>query len=179
MSILVDLSIIVIIALCTFIGYKRGLIKASIRILSFFIAIIIALLLYRPVAGMIIDHTIIGDRIQSRIVSSVLPEDASPDDEVRIEDNVRGLVGGAAETTVNNLASNLTVQIVEIGVLLIIFMIVKLVLRFVTVLTDFVTAIPILKQFNEVRRNHIWSDTRSTSCIHDICSISSSGAHVR
>jgi len=76
MSILVDLIIIAIIALCTFVGYKRGLIKASIRILSFFIAIAIALLLYRPVAGVIINHTGLGESIQGRIVTNILPEGA-------------------------------------------------------------------------------------------------------
>ena len=45
MSIVLDLIVILIIALFTFIGYKQGLIKTAIKITSFFIAMIIALIL--------------------------------------------------------------------------------------------------------------------------------------
>ena len=44
MWIVFDLLVIGIIALCTFIGYKQGLVKAIIKILSFVIAIVIALI---------------------------------------------------------------------------------------------------------------------------------------
>jgi len=180
MSILIDLSILAIIALCTFIGYKRGLIKASIRIFAFFIAIIIALLLYRPVAGFIIEHTPIGNSIQNRLVSQILPEGIYPDDEVRVEENFSGILENAAVTTVNTLAGNLTVQIIEIGTLLLIFFIVKFGLRFITVLTDFITKIPILKQFNEIRRNYIWLCTRFVAYIHHIsCNICSRTNDIR
>ncbi|MCL2384084.1 MAG: CvpA family protein [Oscillospiraceae bacterium] len=154
MGIFVDITILGIIALCTFIGYKRGLIKASIRILSFFIAIIVALLLYRPVAGIIIEHTNLGNSIQSGIAESILPEGVDPDDEVEVDESLLGVIGdgldNVAQTTVNNISEVLAIQIIELGVLLVIFVTVKIGLRFVTALTDFITKIPILKQFNEV-----------------------------
>ena len=93
-----------------------------------------------------------------------------PDDPVQIEDNVRGIWNNAYETTVNTLADNLTIQIIEIGTLLVIFWVVKFALRFVTVLTDIVAKIPILKQFDELRRNYIWINTGNTSCIYNTCS---------
>ena len=173
MSIIVDLVIIGIIALCTFIGYKRGLIKASIRIFSFFIAIIVALLLYRPVAGLIIDHTNIGNSIQSGITQSILPEGANPDDEVEVDDSLLSVIGDGldsiAQTTVNNISEVLAIQIIELAVLIIIFVAVKIGLRFVTVLTDFITKIPILKQFNEFRRTNLWNNSRSFDGIYNTC----------
>jgi len=51
MWIIFDLIIIAIIGLATFIGYKQGLVKAAIKILSFFIAIIVALVLYKPISN--------------------------------------------------------------------------------------------------------------------------------
>jgi len=151
MSILVDLTIIGLIALCTFVGYKRGLIKASIRLLSFFIAIVVALLLYRPVSGFIINHTNIGDNIQSRIVTNILPEGASPDAEVQeVDDSVTRIIGEIATPTANTVANALTIQIIEIGTLLVIFWLVRFGLRFATFLTDLVAQLPILKQFNEI-----------------------------
>ena len=56
MWIVFDLLVIGIIALCTFIGYKQGLVKAIIKILSFVIAIVIALILYKPVSNIIIKN---------------------------------------------------------------------------------------------------------------------------
>ncbi|MCL2354338.1 MAG: CvpA family protein [Oscillospiraceae bacterium] len=175
MWILVDLVIVLLIALFAFVGYKRGLIKASIGILAFFIAIIIALVLYRPVAGFLMNNTGIGNSVQGRLVSSILPEGTDPDDPVIIEDNVGGIVrntvSDAYETTVNTFASALAVQIVEIIVLLVIFMIVKFALRFVTVLTDIVTGLPILKQFDKARRHCIWLSTRCSYGIYHSCDI--------
>ena len=43
MAYIIDLVLILIVALFTFIGYKQGLVKSALKILSFFIAIIIEL----------------------------------------------------------------------------------------------------------------------------------------
>ena len=174
MGILVDLAIIGIIALCIFLGYKKGLIKASIRILAFVIAILIALILYRPLASAIINNTNIAESIQGSIVNNILPEGASPDDTVQVDSGILNIIGGAiddvAGTTVNAIAEILTVQIIELGALLLIFIIVKIILRFVTVFGDIIGKIPVLKQFNEVRWNYIWFNTRYSSCIYHTCS---------
>ena len=65
MWVIFDLLIIGIIGLCTFIGYKQGLVKAIIKILSFVIAIVIALILYKPVSNIIIKNTSIDDNIKN------------------------------------------------------------------------------------------------------------------
>jgi uncharacterized membrane protein required for colicin V production len=169
MGILIDLIIIGIIALCTFIGYKRGLIKVAIRIFSFFIAIIIALILYRPVTAIVINHTSIGNNIEGRILTSILPEDVDPDDTVLVDDSVSSLLGGVLETTGATIAQTLTLQIVETVVLLGIFVIVKIALRFITALTDLITNLPILKQFNELRRTYIRTNTRFPPRFHNAC----------
>ena len=81
MSIVLDLIVILIIALFTFIGYKQGLIKTAIKITSFFIAIIIALVLYKPVSALIIKNTTIDDKIESTIIEKITPEGMKPEDE--------------------------------------------------------------------------------------------------
>ena len=81
MSIVLDLIVILIITLFTFIGYKQGLIKTAIKITSFFIAIIIALILYKPVSALIIKNTTIDDKIESTIIEKITPEGMKPEDE--------------------------------------------------------------------------------------------------
>jgi len=156
MSIAVDLIIIIIVLLSIFLGYKQGLIKAAIKIASFFIAIAVAFMLYQPVANAIINNTSIDENIQSSITNRILPEGATPDSEVQITNIPNAILSGAANT-VNNISHALTVKIIEAVVLLAIYVVVRLVLRLVTVLADLIAKIPILKQFNELRRSNIWT----------------------
>jgi len=149
MSIVIDLLIVALIALFTYIGYRQGLIKSAIKILAFFIAIIVAFILYKPVSNVIINHTSIGDKMKSSLVKSMLPEGVDPDEEVEVENTFPNMIIAEGKNTVNNLAETITVKIVETGVLLLIFIVVKFGLKFVTVLTDLITKLPILKQFDK------------------------------
>ena len=60
---ILDLVIILVIAIFTFLGYKKGLVKTAISILSFFIALIISIMLYKTVGNMIINNTEIDEVI--------------------------------------------------------------------------------------------------------------------
>ena len=79
---ILDLIVILVIALFTFIGYKQGLIKVAIKIASFFIAIIIALVLFKPVSTLVINNTTIDDKIENAIIEKITPEGMKPEDKV-------------------------------------------------------------------------------------------------
>ena len=149
--ILFDLIIIAIIALCTFLGYKQGLVKAAIKILSFFIAIIVALILYKPLSNIVINNTEIDDNIKNTIIEKIKPEGVEQDAEVSIEEGLTKKIIGEADNTVEEIANAFSVKLIEISVLLILFIIIKIVLRFITALTDLITNLPILKQINKTR----------------------------
>ena len=55
MTYLLDLIIIAFIALFTFIGYKKGLIKVAFGLVSFILALVISVILYKPVSNFIIN----------------------------------------------------------------------------------------------------------------------------
>ncbi len=149
MSIIFDVAVIAIIALCTFIGYKQGLVKSAIKILSFFIAIIIALVLYKPVSNIIINSTSIDDSIKNTMIEKIRPEGVENNKEIVIEDNVALKIIGNATNTIEGIASAFTVKLIETATLLAIFLIVKIALKFVSALTDLITKLPILKQVNK------------------------------
>ncbi len=151
MWILFDLIIIAIIALCTFLGYKQGLVKAAIKILSFFIAIIVALILYKPLSNIVINNTEIDDNIKNTIIEKIKPEGVEQDAEVSIEEGLTKKIIGEADNTVEEIANAFSVKLIEISILLILFIIIKIVLRFITALTDLITNLPILKQINKTR----------------------------
>lgn len=145
-----DLGVIGIIALSTFIGYKQGLVKSAIKILSFFIAIVVALALYKPVSSIIIKTTPIDDNIKNIIVDKITPEGVSENQEVEIQDNIGLKIIGEATNTIEGIADTFAVKLIEAITILLIYIIVKIVLKFVTALTDLITKLPLLKEVNKV-----------------------------
>ena len=62
MSIIIDLIIVAILGLSIFFGYKNGLTKCVIKILSFVIALVVAAVFFKPVSNFIIDKTLIDEK---------------------------------------------------------------------------------------------------------------------
>ena len=168
-SIVVDLLIVLIMLLCIYLGYRRGLIKVAFKILSFFIAIIVALALYKPISNAVINNTKIVDKIKSSIAANlrekynVTPEsenaqaqlDASDIQNLPsaisnyIGDYSAGIVNSTANNAIEGLAEKITITIINLAVLLIIFVVIQILLLFVRSLADLIAKIPVIKQFNK------------------------------
>ena len=145
-----DIAVIAIIALCTFIGYKQGLVKSAIKILSFFIAIVVALALYKPVSSIIIKSTPLDENIKNVMVEKIKPEGVEENQKVDLEENLALKIVGEATNTIEGIAEAFSVKLIETVTLLLIYVIVKIALKFVTALTDLITKLPFLKQINEL-----------------------------
>ena len=145
MWIIIDLIIIGIIALSTFIGYKQGMVKAAIKILSFFIAIIVAFVIYKPVSNIVINKTSIDDNIKNAIIEKIKPEGTEENQEISIEDNLTQKIIGEANNTIEEIAQAFSIKIIEIGTLLILYIGIKIALRFISALADLIAKLPILK----------------------------------
>ena len=157
MGILADIIILIIIAICIFIGYKRGLIKCAINVLSFFIAIIVVILLTTPISNLIINNTQIDDNMQKTIIKNLNIEGAN---EIKISDNVPEVVreyvndmmldfSNNSTNVAQALAENISIIIINIAVAIILFVGTKLALAFVKVLADILGKLPLIKQFNK------------------------------
>lgn len=151
MSIIIDLIVIAIIALFTFLGYKQGLVKAAIKILSFFIAIIIAFVIYKPVSNIIIKNTTIDDNIRNIIIEKIKPEGVDENQEVIIDEKINNKIIQEAGNTVAEIANTFSIKLIEISTLIILFIICKIILKFVSALTNIITKLPILNQVNKLR----------------------------
>lgn len=148
MGIVIDLIVVGIIALFTFLGYKQGLVKAAIKILAFFIAIAVAFALYKPVSNLVINKTSIDDNIKNGIIEKIGLEEH---EKVEIQDSFTSKMLGEANNTVVEVANTFTMKLIEVGVLLILFVLIKIALKFISALTDLITKLPILKQINKLR----------------------------
>lgn len=165
MAFIIDIIIIAVIALCTFLGYKKGLIKLAVGILGFFLAIIIALVLYTPISNFIINNTNVKDNIKNAISdtvkSYVIKEESTEGEEKQQESKVMvtyidGIVAKQKEMIVtgekeliDTVSDNVAVNIIRIGVALAVFIISKLILIFINVFADLIGKLPIIKQFNK------------------------------
>lgn len=150
MGIILDLIVVLIVVLFTFIGYKQGLIKTAIKITSFFIAIIVALILYKPVSTLIIGSTTIDDKIESTIIEKITPEGMNPEDEASETTKIPQGFIKEANNSIKDTAKTITVKIIELCTVLVLYIIARIVLKFIAALGDLIAKLPILKQFNKL-----------------------------
>jgi len=156
MWIIFDLLIVGIIALSTFIGYKQGLVKAAIKILSFFIAIIVAFVLYRPVSNIVVNNTSIDDNIKNTIIEKIKPEGIEDSEEIVVENNLTNKIIGKANNTIEEIANTFSIKLIETGVILLLYIVIRIALKFVSALADLIAKLPLLKQINKTGRNSLW-----------------------
>ncbi len=163
MAIFLDLIIIGIIALSTFLGYKQGLIKVAFKIVSFFIAVVITLILYKPVTNLIINNTTWDETIENVIYEKLSATKIEQGEKINkedtdlpgivvnyINDGITNTVGQAQENVATVVSKELTQSIIQIIVLAVTFIITRILLIFAKVILEAVSELPIVKQFNEM-----------------------------
>lgn len=166
---ILDLVIILIVLLFTFIGFKRGLVKTAITILSFFIALILSFMLYKTVGNVVIKNTEIDEKIESTITSKIDIEDLKEKYEILPDSLIK-----TGEETVNELAELLTYKIIYFVTFIVLFIALRIALLFAKFLADIITKIPVIKQLDKIRRNNsrVWKgffSTYSAVCNHISC----------
>lgn len=144
MGIIIDIILIIILLLSAFLGYKKGLVKLGTKLFAGIIAIIVTIIIYKPVSGMIINNTPIDEKIEDIIIqntTSFINENSQVTNSItnQVKDEI--LPSEAA-----NIAKNVVYAVTAI----VLFIFVKIALSIIISLMDFVANLPILKQFNEV-----------------------------
>ena len=155
MGIILDIVLIAIIALNVFICYKKGLVKLAVGLIAVVAAIILALVFYKPVSNLIIENTELDENIEKAIINNFTSE-TQEGQEVRyvsVLDYLQKYVDDAVNKTqteiVTQTAGMMAVKIINVAVLIGIFLLVR-VLLLLTFISDIITSLPILKQFNDV-----------------------------
>lgn len=154
MGIIVDIIIIVILALSVYLGYRKGLVELSIKLFAFIIAVVVTLVLYKPVANFVIDHTTLDNKIENTILEKAGQAVDQTTDHLSDNEYVQKATENMTDDIKNKMlpteAHNLAVNVINMGVILILFLVVKIALRFVTAIANLVAKLPILNQFNKV-----------------------------
>lgn len=144
MSIVVDIIIVAIILLSTFLAYRKGLITLAIQLVAVVIAVVLTLLLYKPVSNVIINVTGIDESIQNAILEEA--NDMMTNDEEGANQVVETIQNGMLPET----ARTISINIIEGAVILILYIVIRIILKFVTALANLVSKLPILNQLNQL-----------------------------
>lgn len=146
MGIIVDLIIIAIILLSTFLAYKKGLVNLAIGLCAFIISIAVTVILYQPISNLVINMTNIDETLEN-----VIYEKAN--DVMQTDERNDELANNVIEMTKNEMlpdtARNLAINIVTGGVILVLFIGIKLALRFISAFANAVAKLPIIDQINK------------------------------
>lgn len=144
MGIVVDLIIVAMIVLSTFLAYQKGLVKLAIGLCTFAISIVVTFLLYQPISNLVINVTGIDEAIENSIYEKA---------NSIMEENKDELTNQVIETAQNEMlpetARNLAVNIVTGGVIIILLVAIKIALRFVGAIADAIAKLPIIHQINK------------------------------
>lgn len=164
MGIILDIVIIAIMALSIFLGYRKGLVKIAVKLCAFLISIIVSIVFYKPVSNIIINNTQLDEKIESAIIengSIKIEEDETQKDEQEEQqtndsflENVQGYVDETITETQNELvrkaAKEISGRLINIIVIVGLFIMTRLILILLVLISDVITNIPIIKQFNKM-----------------------------
>lgn len=178
MGIIVDLIIIAIFIICIILGFKKGLTGSLLKIISFVLALIIAFILFKPVSNFVVDHTNWDETLEQAIRQMLIEENSQTENlqvqneqikqtEVADEENVKkqsmsevmiNYINEAVEnagteaknTIIDSTARNVAVTIINVGVLIVLFLISRIVLMLIKGLTQLITKLPVIKQFDKL-----------------------------
>ena len=164
MGIIVDLILVLVLLIFTFWGYKKGLTGSLLKLLSFVIAIVIAIALYKPVASYVNKNTQIDDKIKSSIVDIFDKQEERPQTEEENEDNKEGIKGiifkeisedikntasEAKTEIVNKSAEKITETVINIGAGIVIYLAARLILVVISFFIKGITELPVIKQVDK------------------------------
>ena len=144
MSIIIDFIIVAIVALSTFLAYRKGLITLAIQLVAVIISIVVTLLLYKPISNVIINVTSIDETIENAILEEA--NNIMTDGEEGSNQIVETIQNDMLPETARTIAIN----IIQGAVILILYIGIRIILRFVTAFVNWVSKLPILNQFNKL-----------------------------
>ena len=177
---LIDVIVLAVILIMGFVGYKMGFVKTIISLLSFFIAVGIALAFYKPLAVILTEKTNVDEWVKEKVTNTridasgdmiVLREENDANEQetlpVETKEEKESVVQGLLQELPNNIISTFSLKeakdnakvefanklselIMKLFSLIIIFIVVRVTLLIATFIIDGIMKLPVLKQINEI-----------------------------
>lgn len=154
MGIILDIILIAILAGSIFLGYKKGLVKVAVSLCALVIAVVVTLIFYKPISNAIIKNTDWDEKIEQMIIENATKkiEESNADGNI-LEDAQKYIDNAVTEgknSIVENSAPVIAERVINIGTIIGLFIATRLLLILLTLVSDVITSLPIIKQFNEL-----------------------------
>ena len=154
MSIVLDILIILIFVASVYTGYKKGIINVGFNLFAFIIAIIVAVILYRPITNIIVNNTGIDESIEKIIIENGVKEKTEENKQTGIDSFVQNYAKDIAQGTQNAIVESaarpIAIKVIAIAIMILLFIIARIILIVLKVFTNLLAKLPILKQCNEI-----------------------------
>lgn len=153
MGILIDIILVAIVVISAFLGYKKGLVELGAKLIAGLVAIILTLIIFKPIGNVIIKNTSIDEKIENVILENTknfIDENSQVSDNKYIQSASDNAATEVKENILPEQARNIAVNVVYVASAIIIFIVSKIVLSIIITLANAVASLPILKQFNEI-----------------------------
>lgn len=169
---LIDVIVIAVLFLSAFIGYKRGFVKTIIGFASFFVALGVAMMFYKPLGIILTEKTTIDEWIvenlerinskESGDSTEIVPQEQMAENsskELSLTDAFNKLPGALVEKidfedtkakVKHEIATKVSELIMNLLSLISIFLVVKVTLFIAELLLGGLVKMPVLKQINEI-----------------------------
>ncbi len=162
-GIFVDLIIIAFFALSIYWGYKRGLVNVITSLVAFILAIILTLIIYKPISNFLQSNTPLGQTIEQKL-SSTLNETSLVNGELLskntsnlpssaidfINKRAEEAISSGQEYVVNAVSSSLTGYIIKLIAAFIAFILVRAFLVLFKAIFQLVAELPIISQIDKL-----------------------------
>lgn len=162
---LADLIVVAIIGITAFAGYKGGFVKTGLGFLSFFIAVVVTFMFYKPMMQIIRDNTgfepwlteylsSLDTKQLSTKASQNEKEDAEEETSYinNLPDSVVELIGikEMKEQAKSVIIEKVVQFSLKLLAIVIVYIVTRLALIVIIMVLDLIAKLPVLKQFNEI-----------------------------
>lgn len=156
---IVDIIILIIIVLAMIIGRHRGLTVTLVNFFSLIIALVVALLFYKPVGNFFIEKTPIGENVKQVIKQNIPMSEGEIEIEANshlpegMKDYINEQVSNANETkdeAIETISTQLSSEVIMIVSFVGIFLIVRAALVILKIISKIINKLPILKQLDHL-----------------------------
>lgn len=154
MSFLIDILVCLFIFITIYINSKKGLIEVAYKIVAFFIAIIISLILFRPISALLINNTNIDEYVNDYVVSTIDKDSNEEKTENKKNNSIPKIfdnaINSAKQETTQAVSSSITNIVINIISFIAVFIITRIILIFLHIFSEAIGNLPLIKQFNHI-----------------------------
>lgn len=155
---IVDIIILAIIILSIILGRHKGLTVCLVNFFSLIIALVVALMAYKPISNQLYE-TSIGENLK-QVIKQNIPmseEDFQVSDDSILPEGIKNYINTQTQNVnttkdeaIENVSTELSKEIINIVSFVIVFIVVRLALLVVKIVSKIITKLPILKQIDHL-----------------------------